>query len=375
MLKLFTGVVFGADYTSHVQTNPAFPMRIGILLLLASYTLLWRVPAYGQCIAIETTPPPGIFCPGELITLTATPGYSSYQWYYNFSDSNSGGTLHATGSNTLTLEADWWAVTYWYVTTPDAACAEPSATVVWDSWVFLPPVIAHDANTTLCPGETALIEVPFSGPSNFQWYVNFAPIPGANGPTYVVAEPGFYTVSVSYPECPDHWLSSGVGPEFEWSPVVSPLIVLNTSGPQPVLTISYGNDIQWFFNGSPIPGANGLSHVPAENGTYWVQITDGNGCILTETFVLNTLSVAPKPGKATFTSVPNPFTESVALTVPSRGVLRLHDLAGRKVLERELGPGTHTLSQGVQPLKPGYYIAEFTPVEGPREVQKWLKER
>lgn len=35
---------------------------------------------------------------------------------------------------------------------------------------------------------------------------------------------------------------------------------------------------QWYFNGNPIPGANGQTYFPLQDGSYLVEITDTNGC-------------------------------------------------------------------------------------------------
>lgn len=62
-------------------------------------------------------------------------------------------------------------------------------------------------------------------------------------------------------------------------------ITVFPQGPQPVITASGDSLIssspinnQWFYYGSPIPGATEQVHQPMFDGTYQVQVTDDNGC-------------------------------------------------------------------------------------------------
>ena len=92
----------------------------------------------------------GIYCPGDMLVLS-TQESDSYQWFYNFSNSNSGGTAFSGGdTQSIELSASDWAVVYFYVESTIDGCTEASPTVVWDGWVFGSPAISHPILLEYC---------------------------------------------------------------------------------------------------------------------------------------------------------------------------------------------------------------------------------
>ena len=107
-----------------------------ILVFLVSSNLLKSQCDFDVLIDMSPQVPDNIYCPNDSITLT-TGALDSYQWFYNFSNSNTGGTQVSGGTNqSLTLPTGEWAVVYFYVEGTKDGCTEASATVVWDSWVW-----------------------------------------------------------------------------------------------------------------------------------------------------------------------------------------------------------------------------------------------
>ncbi len=215
-----------------------------------------------------------IYCPGDILTLS-TQESDSYQWYYNFSDSNTGGTPFPGGSTqTIEVNASEWAVVYFYVESTVGVCTVASPTVVWDGWNFLSPSISHPSLLEYCEGEVVTISNAFPGPVFFQWFQNGIPISGATESDYLVTESGTYVLEASYGECPDFFLSSGVGPTFTFIEGMVPTI----SQIDFTLESSAANSYTWSLNGNVISGATEQSYTPTENGMYTVTTIDSNGC-------------------------------------------------------------------------------------------------
>lgn len=328
-----------------------------------------------QCIEITTEADGEILCSYETVTLEATPGFDNYKFYYNFSDSNDDGTLFVESSDhTLSLPAGEWAVTYWYVETEDEGCTDASGTVWWDSAIFQSPVVMHDENTSLCPGDSSLIEMPFAGPAFFQWSKDFVEIPGADEAQYWVSEPGMYTVSVAYAECPEQWLSSGIGPQFQFYTVTPLTIEVDHSGELPVLTVSHGNNIQWFLNGEPVEGATDTEYVAEVSGMYSAEGVDADGCALASDPVEVVVLSADEALASVVRLYPNPFSDQIQVSSGDARVhqVRVFDLTGKPVLsEVRNASGIFTLA--LPGVASGVYFLEVTAEDGAKYTSKVLK--
>lgn len=248
-------------------------------LVSALCTVFCMTQAIAQCsftptINVSPVDADGIYCPGDILTLS-TQNYDDVNWFYNFSNSNSGGTAWPGGAGTsILVNATEWAVVYFYVVATDDGCSEASATVVWDGWNFLPPSIASSGQSSFCEGESTMISNAFNGPSLFQWYKDGVLIQGATSSSYSVTETGTYTLSAAYAECPNYWQSSGVGPNFTFSVPIIPVI----SAMNGTLSADSGTSWQWLFEGTDIPGATDQEYKPDLEGVYSVRVVDVNGC-------------------------------------------------------------------------------------------------
>lgn len=350
-------------------------MKNGLPLFAAILMALFSQSISAQCIELSTEAEGQVLCSYDTVVLEATPGFDTYRYYYNFSDSNEDGTLYTESSeNTLSLPAGEWAVSYWYVETADAGCTEASGTVWWDSWVFQNPAVAHDANTMLCPGDSSLVEMPFPGPAFFQWSNNFVEIPGATSAQHWVTEPGMYTVAVAYAECPELWLSSGIGPDFQFYNVTPLGITVEDVEGETTLTASHGNDIQWYLDGEPIEGATNTELIPEVNGIYSATATDANGCLLeSEPVQVGSLSAAAAFASA-LNVYPNPFADNLHIETGNVRVkqVRIFDLTGKPVLS-EIRSTSGNFVLNLSEVARGIYFVEITSEDGLRHAVKVMK--
>ena len=349
---------------------------VRILAVWASFA--FSPSATAQCtftptINVDPLDPDNLYCPGDFVTLS-TEAYSSYQWYVNFSDSNTGGTpIPAATQQSYLVDVSFWGFGYFYVeATDEMGCTEASATALIDSWAFLNPVIQSSGETEFCAGDSTEILFPSLGAFKFQWFRNGQPIPGATQQNYWVQESGTYTLEIAYAQCPELWLSSGVGPTFVFFEPIVPNVLVEGD----TLSADSGSSFQWMLNGEPIEGANDPDHIALESGAYSVRVVDSNGC-----------TAVSEPVEITITSVGETYAGQLELfPVPVRSVLhlrtgseaaivywRLLDLQGRVLVERastELAPNL-TISLAGYPA--GIYLIECHLQDGRRFIRRFSR--
>ncbi len=326
--------------------------------------LLPLLPVFGQCdqelsVTLSPEAPGDVYCAYDTVKLSAPEGFAGYQWYWNSSSDTTGGNpIPGAVAATYLAPVAEYGFAYFYVEAVyQDTCQATSPAVVIDSWVFLSPAIAHDADTELCFGDSALIENAFGEFAAYQWLRNGAPLPGANQSFYWVTEPGVYTLETSPEPCPLLTLSSGVGPVFTLSGPATP--VITQQGNQ--LVADSGPFFQWAFEGMDIPGATEAAFQPEETGNYTVAAIDENGCTaVSEPFFFEATSLETPDPARTFRLFPNPVGRMLYVVNPGYSDYRLflYTASGREALRAD-GSGGATTAFDLSSLAPGQYFARI----------------
>lgn len=144
---------------------------------------------------LNITPAGTTVCYGEVVTLSATDGYDTYQWYKN-------GKIMAgqTASSLETIKPGYYQVT---ATSGDCEFSSDvqAVAVLEDFNVYIRAV---GGNTDLCSGVVKLKNTVDGFYSGLQWYKDGLEIPGATGNVYYPSEAGeYYCIATTLAGCAD----------------------------------------------------------------------------------------------------------------------------------------------------------------------------
>jgi gliding motility-associated-like protein len=217
-------------------------------------------------VTVYTNPTPSIsgnlsFCSGSNTTLTATPGFSNYQW------SNGANTSSITVNNAATYT----------VTVTDANGCVGSASVTTTVNPLPSPVIA--GNNIICQNQTTTFDAG-AGYASYQWSN------GSNSQTITTGTAGNYVVTVT----DANGCTASASVTLTVNPLPTPSISGNTvfcQGDQTVLDAGAGYLTYLWSNGSA-----GQTITTGTAGNYVVTVTDANGCTNTASV---TVTVNPLP--------------------------------------------------------------------------------
>lgn len=293
---------------------------------------------------IQASGPLG-FCQGDSVMLTAvdtTNGGASFQW-------NTGDTTQSITTGT--------AGNYSVIITDTNACASQSAVTVS---VYGLPNITAPGDTGFC--QSTSIQLCATGGVQYSWSPAFGVSDTTQAcPTFGPTSSTTYTVTGT----DVNGCSSSDSVLIYLFPLPSvPVITANWS----VLTSSPASTYQWYYNSNPIPGATGQSHTATQNGTYYVVITDSNGCsAFSATITLNDVGIAELNNANQLNIYPNPTDGWFLLFADLDGqsaVLDVVDVTGRVVYSEALQAGESYFKQMSLELADGSYIIRVTRDDG-----------
>ncbi len=226
-------------------------------------------------------------CEGTAVTLNATPGATSYQWYKN-------NTIQAGAtSSSYTISS---AGNYFCNIT--AASCSGNSNVIPVTVINNPaPVVTFTTPLTFCaPGYVVLTSNTYAGVT-YQWQKNSVDIAGATNQTYTATSTGKYRVKLTANGCTKQ------GQDLQVSVnALSVTAAINANGPTSFcsggsVTLSVNNSIpgynyQWKNNGVDISGANGTSYIATGTGTYTCFITASCGSATSNSISVSTSGIA-----------------------------------------------------------------------------------
>lgn len=248
-------------------------------------------------------------CNGTAVVLDAGAGNYSYLW-------NDGSTSQLF----LVSVSGTYSVT---VTDLSAGCESVDAVTIT---VLPAPVITLGADTIICDGTTLVLDAG-SGFSGYLWN------DGSVAQTYNVTSPGLYTVTVT--DVNNCAASDDIEVSY-FAPVPTPVITQNLNTLQSTPASAY----QWYnVPGGIIPGATLQTYAPPQNGTFYVVVTDSNGCQSAPSadFIFVNSGITAQ-GDAFLFVAPNPVTSGF-VTLETAGLndlqveVQLFDIAGKRLMQ------------------------------------------
>lgn len=299
-------------------------------------------PANPQPISIT---PPGdvIICNGNL-TLSASPGFVSYNW------SNGG-----TGSSIVVTQPGIYTVTgtdaEGCTSTSEAVNAEVGNTVVLN---------VSPANPAICSGQPITLTAA-PGFASYEWSN------GQTGASITVSQPGVYSVTAVDPGgC--NGVSPPISVLFGQNPVAN-FNYTQTSG----FTANFNNTTQnassftWDFAGLGTSSAANPSFTFPSTGIYNVSLLSNNLCgenAITKVVSISAVGIGELENIAQIAVFPNPVNTSMQLVFefnrPGNLVFEVYSVSGQKVSSEIFsGNGFQQHSIEMSHLRSGMYILRF----------------
>ena len=219
------------------------------------------------------------------------------------------------------------------------------------------PIITPNGSTTFCDGDSVILSSTTA--SLYQWLLNGNSISGATNSTYVVLNQGNYSVFVSVGTC------SATSPITVVTVNSLPSIpVISQNGT--LLTSTPATTYQWYLNGISIPSATNSSYAATSDGSYYVVISNSNGCESSSTpVIVNTTDINVAQEINVVNTYPNPFKDitTVQITVEKKSHVTadVYSILGehlQTIVDSELTAGNYNFNFSAKQLSysSGIYI-------------------
>lgn len=304
--------------------------------------------------AVDITAAQTQLCAGDVVTLDAGAGFTSYTWLPGNSTAQ---TLQVNTAGTYIVN----------VTASNGQCTSSGADtiVITDGVAVTAPVLSYD--TTICNGGTVTVLASPANYTSYLWSDNTTAA-SATGPTGVysvtVTNNGFCgsataTINATGVSLPDAGFTA-----------VGSLLTANTTGAV----------YQWNLDGAPINGANSSLYTALQSGSYTLQVTV-NGCSSTaaaQQIVVN--GIEALGGELGLIVYPNPVNDVVKIkcsaNMPALLEITIQSLDGRFMLQTvvtELQSGENVVQTDLSALANGIYLLHIK-AEGLSRNIKLVKE-
>jgi hypothetical protein len=303
-------------------------------------------PGYDSITVTEHIPPvPGIqpsgnilVCAGEDSLLCATAGFAGYNW--------------SSGETTNCISA--LAGTYTVIVTDNFGCTGSDTVTIAERIPPLPE-IQPPGNLQVCVGYISNLCVA-SGFANYSW--------SNGGSTNCISVPGGnYAITVT-----DSFGCLGIDSTIitEYQPPQP--VILSDVAPFDTLFSSSATGNQWYEVGAgSIAGEVQNYFVPEHNGSYYVIVTDSNGCSSLNSDTTQFLYAFILQNKliGEIHVYPNPAYDNLYIEFPSNKIqgervnIALYDVTGRKIFSEDYRV-IPKLKLDLSTLAPAVYLLQIT---------------
>ncbi|MFM1999993.1 MAG: hypothetical protein RL204_1940 [Bacteroidota bacterium] len=209
---------------------------------------------------------PLVLCPGQSIDITLAGVFDSFEWRKD------GGPL-ANNNTTISVTE---AGSYSAILYNEIGCSVSTNTIEIEIILYPATSITSSEGNSICPNEITTLTAT-GGFVNYEWYFNGG-ILNLNTPNIDVTNVGDYEVEITTVD--NCILSNSI--TIAQAPIPTPSIVPNNlvqSCEETVtLTASGAQSFQWFMDGGELIGENSNSLIVTENGEYFVEATNVEGC-------------------------------------------------------------------------------------------------
>jgi PKD repeat protein len=212
-----------------------------------------------------------------------------------------------TGPGTFSLSTSEIAGTFTIDTVFSQQFTDIDTVIVYPTPVI--PTITASGNLNFCQGDSVTLFVNANN-SSFQWYLNDTTIMiGEVNPSLTTNTSGTYSV-VETNQFGCNSLSA------------NDTVIVYPIPPSPNLFVNGGSinssatgNLQWFFNGVAIPGANQANLLYGDTGIYTLTVTTANGCINSSSLNITTPSgIYQINNKQALTLYPNPVKNTLNIS-------------------------------------------------------------
>jgi len=239
------------------------------LLFILVYALLPWLHAEAACPVTVTAGGPLVFCTGDSVLLTASPGAGYlYQWKRN--------NIAVTGATSQTFYAKTTANYSVTVTVVSPACTTTSNTILVTAESPLTVTITN-SGSSMCGASTDILEAPYGSTYFYQWYEDNFILPNSNNYQLNTGHSGNYTVAVTN-LCGTYTSPTFVlfDPGLAYGQITNGNSTSFCAGGSCSLYLSGGGvaSYQWYRNGVAIPGATGYSYTATMAGDYVLRLTE-----------------------------------------------------------------------------------------------------
>ena len=217
-----------------------------------------------------------------------------------------------------------------------------------------PGILLQPDKDIYCPGDTVLLSAPASN-GTYHWTIGQSVLSDTSR-SIRVSGPDSIQLEMVNGHCVER-----TGLTLEFVELEAPSISLDGNR---LFTFSIGMRYQWYLDGQPIDGANEVLYDATESGSYFLEITDPNGCTARSESIEVTivLTDTDQPESRLRVGInPLPVIASARLQLygqrQNTAVFSLFDLGGKQLIAPKLLPaGQDFLELDLSHLAPGLYI-------------------